>query len=245
MSKKTVKDEMVIMLQRKNKEQESIIAKLRGDADEYKKGDGAAESKIKVLNEMHSQKTKALLASITKLKKEIAKIQYGQKDNVRHQKNLRLEEDLKMMDIAINALRKNIGDEDKCNLAIKRELEKGPQRVRVLSREELKMEIKKYKNMSLKIIKEFQRTGGKVPAYAQKLAKEDADGGNSQVGLKKEKSESNLEDFEGESMFDNSDAGASEEIPEAAQDKIDKLEDQVVKLNLDLKDKNESILDLL
>jgi len=49
-----VKDEMVIMLQRKNKEQESIIAKLRGDADEYKKGDGAAESKIKVLNEMHS-----------------------------------------------------------------------------------------------------------------------------------------------------------------------------------------------
>ena len=36
----------------------------------------------------------------------------------------------------------------------------------------LKIEIKKYKNMSLKIIKEFQRTGGKVPAYAQKLAKE-------------------------------------------------------------------------
>jgi len=109
----------------------------------------------------------------------------------------------------------------------------------------LKIEIKKYKNMSLKIIKEFQRTGGKVPAYAQKLAKEDAEGGNSQVGLKKEKSESNLEDFEGESMFENSEAGAGEDIPEKVQDKIDKLEDQVVKLNLDLKDKNESILDLL
>ena len=171
--------------------------------------------------------------SITKLKKEVAKIQYGQKDNVRHQKNLRLEEDLKMMDVAVNALRKQIGDEDKCNMAIKRELEKGPQRVRVLSREELKIEIKKYKNMSLKIIKEFQRTGSKVPAYAQKLAKEEADGGNSQVGLKKEKSESNLEDFEGESMFENSEAGASEDIPEKAQEKIDKLEDQVVKLNLD------------
>lgn len=62
-----------------------------------------------------------------------------------------------MMDIAINALRKQVGDEDKCNLAIKRELEKGPTRVRVLSREELKIEIKKYKNMSLKIIKEYQR----------------------------------------------------------------------------------------
>lgn len=77
------------------------------------------------------------------------------------------------------------------------------------------------------------------------MAKEDADGGNSNVGLKKEKSESNLEDFEGESMFENSDAGASEEVPEGVQEKIDKLEDQVVKLNLELKAKNESILDLL
>lgn len=109
----------------------------------------------------------------------------------------------------------------------------------------MKIEIKKYKNMSLRIVRELQRTGGKVPAYAQKLAKEDADGGNSQVGLKKEKSESNLEDFEGESMFENSEAAASEEIPEKAQEKIDKLEDQVVKLNLELKEKNASILDLL
>ena len=77
------------------------------------------------------------------------------------------------------------------------------------------------------------------------MAKEDADGGNSNVGLKKEKSESNLEDFEGESMFENSEAGASEEVPEGVQEKIDKLEDQVVKLNLELKAKNESILDLL
>lgn len=77
------------------------------------------------------------------------------------------------------------------------------------------------------------------------MAKEDADGGNSNVGLKKEKSESNLEDFEGESMFENSEAGASEEIPEGVQEKIDKLEDQVVRLNLELKEKNESILDLL
>jgi hypothetical protein len=49
-------------------------------------------------------------------------------------------------------LRKVINDEDKCNLAIKKELEKGPARIRVLSREELKIEIKKYKNISLRII---------------------------------------------------------------------------------------------
>ena len=71
---KTVKDEMVIMLQRKNKEYEATIGRLRSDIDDMKKGEGGAEQKIKVLNEMHSQKTKALLASITKLKKEIAKI---------------------------------------------------------------------------------------------------------------------------------------------------------------------------
>lgn len=79
--------------------------------------------------------------------------------------------------------------------------------------------------MSLKIIKEFQRTGGKVPGFAAKLAKEEEDGGNSNVGLKKEKSESNLEDYEGESMFDNSEVQDEGTIPEKVQEKIDKLED--------------------
>lgn len=101
---------------------------------------------------MHSQKTKALLKSINILKKEIQKTKYEQKDNVRHQKNLRLEEDIKLQDLAINALRKVIADEDKANLAIKKELEKGPAMIRALGREELKMEIKKYKNISLKCI---------------------------------------------------------------------------------------------
>ena len=68
-------------------------------------------------------------------------------------------DDIKLQEIAINALRKVVADEDKCNLAIKKELEKGPQRIRVLSREELKMEVKKYKNISLRIINEFQQTG--------------------------------------------------------------------------------------
>ena len=86
--------------------------------------------------------------------------------------NLKLQDDIKLQDYAINALRKVIGDEDKCNLAIKQELEKGPARVRVLSREELKIEVKKYKNISLKCIKEMQRLGGKVPGYAAGILKE-------------------------------------------------------------------------
>lgn len=35
-------------------------------------------------------------------------------------------DDIKLQEIAINALRKVVQDEDKCNIAIKKELEKGP-----------------------------------------------------------------------------------------------------------------------
>jgi hypothetical protein len=70
------------------------------------------ENKIKAINEIHSQKTKALLKSIDTLKKEIQKIKYEQKDNVRHKKNERLMDDIKLQEIAINALRKIVGDED-------------------------------------------------------------------------------------------------------------------------------------
>jgi len=95
-------------------------------------------------------------------------------------------------------LRRVVGDEDACNKAIKKELEKGPLRVRVLSREELKMEIKKYKNISLRIVKDFQKTGNKVPSYVSGLVKESAAGGLGE-GLKKEKSDAG---FDGDSMFE-------------------------------------------
>lgn len=36
-----------------------------------------------------------------------------------------------------------------------------------------------------------------------------------------------------------------EEIPEKVQNKIDKLEDHTTKLNLDLKEKNEKIIELM
>ncbi len=55
-------------------------------------------------------------------------------------------------EVAINALRKLVNNEDKCDLAIKNELMKGPKRIRIASREELKIEIKKYKNMALRLL---------------------------------------------------------------------------------------------
>ena len=125
---------------------------------------------------------------------------------MRHQKNERLIEDIKLQEVAINALRKEIGDEDKCNAAIVKELEKGPERIRVLSREELKIEIKKYKNISLRIIRDFQKAGGKVPGYAKTLAKEVEGARGIGEGLKKMKSEQDSQDpFDitgGNSMFE-------------------------------------------
>ena len=105
-------------------------------------------------------------------------------------------EDIKLQEVAINALRSLVNDEDRCNAAIRRELEKGPARIRVLSREELKIEIKKYKNISLRIAKEIQKNKGAVPSYAKNLLKEFEDGNNVGEGMKKMKEGDSLMDSE-------------------------------------------------
>lgn len=92
------------------------------------------------------------MKSINTLKKEVQKGKFDQKENVRIQKIQRLEKDLADMEIVVDALRKEVNSEDKCDLAIKRALEKGPKRVRIASREELKMEINSYKNVSLRLL---------------------------------------------------------------------------------------------
>lgn len=58
------KDEMIVMLKRKNADLEEQVKQLAKANQEYQKGDSAAESKIKALNEMHAQKIKTLLKSI-------------------------------------------------------------------------------------------------------------------------------------------------------------------------------------
>lgn len=152
------------------------------------------------------------------MKKEIQKEKYNQKPDVKFQKIKKLEEDVAQMDMIVNALRRVIGDEDKCDQAIVAEVQKGPPRVRALGREELKMEIKKYKNLSLRIIKEIKKQGGKVPSYAVKLDKEANEPGASAlaVGLKVEKSTEDGENFDGESMFGASESNleGEAEVPE-------------------------------
>ena len=113
-----------------------------------------------------------------------------------------------------------------------------------MSREELKIEVKKYKNISLKCIKEMQRLGGKVPGYATNIVKEAED--NTYIeGTKQVKgSELESDDYENDSMFDNQSVMV-DEIPEKVQMKLDKQDDLIVKLNLDMKVKNEKIIETL
>ena len=91
--------------------------------------------------------------------------------------------------------------------------------VRVLNREELKIEISKFKNIRLKIVKDYQKNGVKIPGFAGKLAQEmeeqKNDGKRIPVGMKAEKVEkaSNSEDFEGSMFGDN-----ISEVPELEED---------------------------
>jgi hypothetical protein len=72
------------------------------------------------------------------------------------------------MEQGMNALRKVIGNEDGADRAIKAELAKGPKRVRIASREELKMDINKYKDISLRLMNEMKKKNIKIPSYAGK-----------------------------------------------------------------------------
>ena len=147
-----------------------------------KRGDSAAENKIKALSEMHSQKIKTLLKSIQNLKEEVQKEKFEKKDNVRAKMIEALKKEHEDFEVAINALRKLVNSEDKCDQAIKQELQKGPKRIRIASREELKMEIKKYKNMALRLLELVKQHDPKL-AGAFKI---DAEAG---TGIKQDKGE--------------------------------------------------------
>jgi len=227
-------NDFVSILKRKNADLEDQVKQLTRANQELQRGDGASEAKIKALSEMHSQKVKTLLKSIQLLKKEVQKEKFEKKDNVRAQKIEALNRDIQYCEVAINALRKLVNSEDKCDQAIKAELDKGPKRVRVASREELKMDVNKYKNMTLRLLELLKQHGVKQPPGF----KVDAAAGS---GLKEEKP-----DFDVNNLSAQASEAAEEGVNDADlhEDK-GKLEEQVVKLNLELKEKNEKLLELL
>ena len=224
--------------------------------DEYKKGDSAASAKIKALEEMQASKVKTLLKSISNLKKEIQKERFEKKDNVRVKMIEMLRKEHEDFEIAINALRKVVNNEDKCDQAIKQELQKGPKRIRIATREELKMEVKKYKNMALRLLELLKANGITAPSGF----KIDQSAG---TGIKEDKGENDIFDvnnesasakmmqnglsnadlmFDKENVDDNNGLGFSDqELMEAKE----RLEEQVVRMNMEMREKNERMLELL
>lgn len=108
-----------------------------------------------------------MLKSINNLKKEVAQIKFEKQENVRIQKIQALQKDHEMYELGMNALRKTFGDQ-RVTEVITKEMSKGPKRVRILSREELKIEINKFKNISLRLMQEMKAQKIKVPGYAAK-----------------------------------------------------------------------------
>ena len=98
---------------------------------------------IKRIKEDHSTKTKSLMKSINKLKEDLEKEKYQQQDNVRAKIIERMKKDIEDNETVIEMMRAIINDDDLINKEIVKVLSKGPARARVLSREELRMEIKK------------------------------------------------------------------------------------------------------
>jgi hypothetical protein len=88
---------------------------------------------------------------------------------------LRLEAEIAEKEFIINTLRNIIGDEDKCDRSILAALKKrlnGAENFRELNKEKVKREIIKFKNISLKIIKDYRKNGFKIPGFTGKLALE-------------------------------------------------------------------------
>ena len=168
LNKYQAKDKKIMLLKKNLDQAKSENAVLKKQNEEFKKGNAGSEEQIKALNEMHSQKVKTLLKSINNLKKEVQREKFEKKDNVRIQRIQRLEKDLEQFEVAQNALRKLVNSEDKCDQAIAAAFAKGPKKVRIASREEMKIEINKYKNISLRLMDEMKRGGLKAPGYAAK-----------------------------------------------------------------------------
>ena len=126
----------VELLRLKINDYENIIAKLQSE-------DSNMDSKVENLNKLHSQKIRALMQSIQELKKQNATIRAQNKENNRSKLIEKLKTELVQQEIAISALRDLVKDNDKCDDQIINYLNKGPPRIRPMSREEMKIQIRK------------------------------------------------------------------------------------------------------
>lgn len=126
----------VELLRIKLNEYEETITRLKSD-------DSTQDAKIENLNKLHGQKIRALMQSIQELKKQNASIRALNKENNRSKLIEKLKTELLQQEIAIQALRELVNDNEKSDEQIIKYLNKGPPRIRPLSREEMKIKIRK------------------------------------------------------------------------------------------------------
>ncbi|CAG9315325.1 unnamed protein product [Blepharisma stoltei] len=125
-------------LQFKVNEMEGAVAKLQSE-------DNTSDAKIESLNKLHAQKVRALMNSIQDLKKQTAMAKAQNKESNRSKLIDKLKTELVQQEIAIQALRDLIRDDEKCDEQIIEYLNKGPPRIRPLSREEMRIQIRRLK----------------------------------------------------------------------------------------------------
>ena len=109
--------------------------------------DSANDAKVDQLTKLQAQKVRALMRSIQELKKENATLKRQSAEHKRSDLIEKLKSEIEMQDIVIEALRAAVNDEEKCNRKIEEFLNRGPPRIRAVSREELKIEIKRLKGL--------------------------------------------------------------------------------------------------
>jgi DNA mismatch repair ATPase MutS len=119
------------------------------------------------LTKVHGDKVKLLLNSLQLLKKEKAALESLGKEHKRSKLIEQLNKEILDQDLVIEVLRKNIYDEkgrDKgrelCDSIIVKALTKGPDRIRPLTREELRMEIDRLKAQG--VVQEGKLKGTKI-----------------------------------------------------------------------------------
>ena len=125
-------------LERKVLEQDSLISSLQND-------DNASDEKLENLNKLHAQKIRALMKSIQDLKKSLAEAKRLNKDHKRSEMIENLKKEIMEQDIIIKCVRKVADDDSACDEAVIKQLTGGPPRVRMISREEMRIEIKRLK----------------------------------------------------------------------------------------------------
>ena len=118
---------------------------------------------------MHADKVKGLLNSIQVLKKEKAQVESLSKEHKRSKLIEQMNKEILDQDLVIEVLRKIIYDDKGkeggrkvCDEQVVKALTKGPERIRPLTREELRMEIEKLKSHTVTLETKIKAGGGKV-----------------------------------------------------------------------------------